>query len=187
MNWSNNEVGQYSTSVTRCCLAVSITLTELDGDRIHCVAQRQTLNLFLLKRSHINNNRANERLLHKLPWFYQSSAFISKIMEISPLMCPSNGNRGLGVKGGYVTRNHCRSRSITVHLYTATCLSIHWTKTYIWAYCLLQGRHRHPLLKASLCFKIQSGMLVCQTHERVASFWSFRKIKNFERGWQVEE
>lgn len=165
MNWSNTEAGQYSTSVTRCCLAVSRKLTEQDADLTQfsvISARRQTLNqsnVVLLERSHTNNNRANHRLLHKLPWFYHSSAFISKIMEISPLMCPSNGNRGLGVEGGYVTRNHCRSRSITVHLYTATCLSIHRTKTYIRAYCLLQGRHRHPLVKAFLCFKIQSGML----------------------------
>lgn len=72
------------------------------------------------------NRLKHRRLLRRMPWFHHSNSFISKIMEISPLTSPSNGNRRVGAWGGYVTWNHYKS--ITVHFCSATnCQSVHCT------------------------------------------------------------
>lgn len=65
-----------------------------------CVQSEQPLMFVTVSQIFTHKNTQQKQVLHKLPWFHHSSSFISKIMDISPLMSPSNGNRGVGVQGG---------------------------------------------------------------------------------------
>ena len=79
--------------------------------------KRQHFKMFMLEKGKKQNTNTWVTLLHKLPWFNHNNSFISKIMEISPLTSPSNGNRGMGSQG--VICNLKPSQILTtVHLYS---------------------------------------------------------------------
>lgn len=99
----------------------------------------------LKEDKHSNTNKRKCVYCISCHGFTTASAFINKIMEISPLLCLSNENRGLGLPWGYVTWNHCRSKSITVSLCSVTCQSIHWTR---------------PKCAPTVCYKAAVGILV---------------------------